>query len=124
LDNIAEGAAARDARYVRVYDDAVTQRQSLAVLLAQSVVAIAVLTASTVLAAMGKIDGAAVTAIYGAAIGLIGPATVTLGSAVINGGPRPDYRQLANASPEAAVALASHVPHGHDPAPANHTAEA
>lgn len=101
--------AARDVLPLARYDPAVTQRQSLAILLAQTVVAVAVLTAATVLAALDKIDGAAVTAIYGAAIGLVGPATVTLGSAMINGGPKPDFAQIARSSPEAAVALAAHA---------------
>lgn len=102
--------AAHDSPLVGRYDAAVTQRQSLAILLAQTAVAVAVLTAATVLGAMDKIDGSAVTAIFGAAIGLVGPATVTLGSAVINGGPRPDYKQIVNSSQEAAVALASATP--------------
>lgn len=110
MGNVYQGLVQRDNPITGEYAIAVTQRQSLAILLAQTVVAVAVLVAATVLAALDKIDGAAVTAIYGAAIGLVGPATVTLGSAMINGGPRPDYRQLANASPEAAVALAQAAP--------------
>lgn len=110
LDAPHSRLVARDTPLLVQYDAAVTQRQSLAVLLAQSLVAVCVLTAATVLGALDKIDGSAVTAIFGAAIGLVGPATVTLGSAVINGGPRPDYKQMINSSPEAAVALASATP--------------
>jgi hypothetical protein len=103
--------AAHDSPLVGRYDAAVTQRQSLFILLAQTAVAMCVLVAATVLGAMDKIDGSAVTAIFGAAIGLVGPATVTLGGSMLVGGPRPDYKQLANASPEAAAALAgSHAP--------------
>lgn len=110
MDSPYSRLVSRDTPLVVQYDAAVTQRQSLVVLLAQTVVAVSVLIASTVLAALDKIDGAAVTAIYGAAIGLVGPATVTLGSAMINGGPKPDYSQLANSSKEAAVALAQAAP--------------
>lgn len=110
------GLATHDSPLTQQYDAVVTQRQSLAIMLAQTAVAVAVLAAATLLAAMSKIDGAAVMAIYGAAIGLVGPSTVTLGSAMINGGPKPDYRQLVNSSTEAAVALAQHAP-GNNPPP-------
>lgn len=85
-----------------------TQRQSLTALLAQSLLAGAALVCATVLAAMSKIDGAAVTAIIGTAIGLVGPSTVTLGAAAMNGGPRPDLTKLAAASTTAAETMAGY----------------
>lgn len=92
------------------YASSVTQRQSLVILLAQTVIVIVALVAATVLCGMGRLDSASVMAIFGAAIGLTGPSTVSLGSQMINGGPKPDYAQLARSSPEAAVALATAAP--------------
>lgn len=76
-----------------------TQRQAFVALIAQSVVAIAVLVCATVLSASGHIDASAVTALFGAAIGLVGPATVSLGARAMNGGPQPDYATLARVAP-------------------------
>jgi hypothetical protein len=97
-----------------LYTAGVTQRQNLAVLLAQAGVILAVLIAATVLCGMDKIDGAAVTAVYGAALGAVGVTTMSLGNAAINGGPKPDLNKLAESSTEASVILA------HKQAPSSH----
>jgi hypothetical protein len=99
-----------------------TQRQAFVTLIAQSGLALAALVCATVLAAMGRIDGAAVTAIIGTAIGLVGPSTVSLGTAAINGGPRPDLSKLAASSPEASIMFAEHATVGkrHDDPTAPH----
>lgn len=76
-----------------------TQRQSFYVLVAHLIVTIAVLIAATVLCGIGKLDQNAVVALFGAAIGLLGANGQSLGSAVINGGPKPDYNKLSQSDP-------------------------
>lgn len=87
------------------YGVSMTQRQSLAALLAQVGVAFAVLIGATVLCGMDKINGEALTAIYGAAIGLAAAGAASTTAAAINGGPKPDLTQLAAQSPEIAERL-------------------
>jgi hypothetical protein len=85
----------------------VTQRQSLAILLAQLGISLAVLIAATVLAAMGVLDGEAVVALFGAAIGGVASGSATLGHSAINGGPKPDLNTLAASHPDVAARLSS-----------------
>jgi hypothetical protein len=47
--------------------------------------AVAVIAAATTLCAMGKIDASAVTALYGAAIGLVGGSGASFASVLRNG---------------------------------------
>ena len=88
------------------YDAAVTQRQSLFALLAQVAVAVLALVGATVLCAMDKIDGAALTALYGTAIAASAAAATTTAQRAINGGPQPNLDKLAASSNEASVLLA------------------
>lgn len=76
-----------------------TQRQSFAMLVAHSLVAVAILIAATVLCMAGKLDASAVIALFGAAIGLLGANGQTLATQVVNGGPKPDYNKLAITDP-------------------------
>ncbi len=78
----------------------VTQRQSFAVLIAHMVLALAVLLSATMLCYSGKLDASAVIALFGAAVGLLGGNAQTLGASIVNGGPKPDYKQLAQTNPE------------------------
>ena len=91
-----------------------TQRQSLAALLAQVGVAFAVLAGATVLCAMGKISGESLTALYGAAIGLASAGAATTAAAAINGGPKPDLTKLAVSNPAMAERMVTAQP---QPAP-------
>lgn len=91
-----------------------TQRQSLAALLAQVVVALAALVGATVLAGLDKLNGEAIAVLYGAALALAGNAARDTAQAAINGGPQPDLTKLAEASPAIAERLAEH----HLPPPA------
>ena len=84
-----------------------TQRQSLAALLAQVSVGFAVLAGATVLCAMGKIDGSALTALYGSAIALASTAAAATSAAAINGGPKPDLTKLAETNPAMAERITS-----------------
>lgn len=76
-----------------------TQRQSFAVLVVHGLVAVAVLTAATILCYAGKLDSGAVIALFGTAIGLLGANGQTLATQAINGGPKPDYNKLATTNP-------------------------
>lgn len=76
-----------------------TQRQSFAVLVVHALVAIAVLSAATVLCYSGKLDSSAVIALFGTAIGLLGANGQALATQAINGGPKPDYNKLAQSNP-------------------------
>lgn len=92
-----------------------TQRQSFAVLVAHSVVAIAILIAATVLCYAGKLSADAVVALFGAAIGLLGANAQSLGSQVINGGPKPNYDKLAVSDPAALSAMMASQQGRHNP---------
>lgn len=76
-----------------------TQRQSFAVLIAHMTLALAVLMAATFLCYTGKLDASAVVALMGAAIALLGGNAKELGQSITNGGPKPDYRLMAQTDP-------------------------
>ncbi len=84
-----------------------TQRQSLAALLAQVAVAFAVLAGATALCGIGKISGESLTALYGAAIGLASAGAAATAAAAINGGPKPDLTRLAESNPAMAERMTS-----------------
>lgn len=92
------------------YDHAMTQRQSLAALLAQVGVSLAALTGATILCAMGKLQGEALVALYTAALALASTGAAATARQAINGGPKPDLTRLASENPSAAAAyhLAAH----------------
>lgn len=82
------------------YDAAVTQRQSLAALLAQVGVSIAALVGATILCAMDKLEGEALVALYTAALALASTGAAATARQAINGGPKPDYTKLAQTHPQ------------------------
>lgn len=63
------------------------------------VLSLAVLGAATLLCYAGKLDASAVIALFGAAIGLLGSNAQTLGTGIINGGPKPNYDKLGATDP-------------------------
>ena len=77
-----------------------TQRQSFGVLIAHALIAMALIGAAASLGAIGVLDAAAVTGIFGAVLGFAGGAGISQGAAIINGGPKPDYGKLAQADPQ------------------------
>ena len=88
-----------------------TQRQSFGVLIAHGVIALALITAASVLAGLHVLDASAVTAIFGAVIGFVGGAGISQGAAIINGGPKPDMTKLAQVDPAAlSMLLAKNQP--------------
>lgn len=91
-----------------------TQRQSLVSILAQVLVAVLALTGATVLCGMGRLESESLVVLYTAALTLASGGAAATARAAINGGPRPDYRELAGQSPEAATILARSVGH-HEP---------
>lgn len=88
------------------------------VLLAHMLVALGIITAATVLCAIGKLQSDALIALYGAAVGLLGGNAQSLGAAVINGGSKPDLTKLAESSP-AALQQVMQTASGHTPPAAN-----
>lgn len=82
------------------YDAVMTQRQSLAALLAQVGVSVAALVGATVLCAMGKLEGEALVALYTAALALASTGAAATARQAINGGPKPDLTKLAQTHPE------------------------
>jgi hypothetical protein len=79
----------------------VTQRQSFAVLIAHMILSLAVLISASLLCYTGKLDASAVIALFGAAVGLMGGNAQALGASIVNGGPKPDYRQMGQSDPAA-----------------------
>lgn len=75
-----------------------TQGQSFRVLIAHMFVSILILAGATTLCALGKLQSDALIAIYGAAIGLMGGNAQSLGTAAINGGPKPNLDRMAETS--------------------------
>lgn len=84
-----------------------TQRQSFGVLIAHGVLAALLIVAASVLAALHVLDASAVTAIFGAVIGFAGGAGISQGSAIINGGPKPDWTKMVESNPELAARMLS-----------------
>lgn len=76
------------------------------------IVSLAILAAATTLCAIGKLQSDAVIAIYGAAIGLLGGNAQSLGSAAINGGPKPDLNRMADRSAHDAMVAAGAIRQG------------
>lgn len=74
-----------------------TGRQSLALILAQTLVGLVVLACATYLAAVGKLEGEAVTALFGTAVGLVGGVTATVGYSTTNGAAQRQVTQRQNA---------------------------
>lgn len=78
-----------------------TQRQSFGTLIAYVVLILSSLAASTVLAALGKIDSAAVMTVLGGVSGAAAVLIHSTATAAINGGPKPDLSKLAVSDPQA-----------------------
>lgn len=74
-------------------------------MIAHMILALSVLVAASILCAIDKLDSSAVIALFGAAIGLLGGNAQSIGTAVINGGPKPDYRMVAQVAPEQLAAI-------------------
>lgn len=99
-----------------------TQRQSFGILVSHALIALALITTTTVLGALGTLDASAVTAIFGAVLGFAGGAGIAQGAAIINGGTKPNLQLLAESDPATLAAYLTKQPR--EPGPATHTAEA
>lgn len=84
-----------------------TQRQSFYVLVMQGIIALAVVSSVSLLGWGGVLSGEAVTGVIGAVLGLAGGASVAQSSAIINGGPKPDWTKLVESNPELAARMMS-----------------
>jgi hypothetical protein len=87
------------------------------VLIAHGLIALALITTTTVLGALHILDASAVTAIFGAVLGFAGGAGISQGAAIINGGPKPDMRLLGQTDPATLAAYLTKPTFGVAPPP-------